>query len=222
MSVFTSYLSDKEEKTLFGVVKKTDCIFAKRDYYWMLLARETAIRLGVLAGPDPKKSNEKDLPQIGLTIGNARESLTEGYLVYNSFNNKRLKQHPIKLSNSAKEALTHLITIHNQIAKNWIWDIPEEERPLVLGRIKGKGLSRIGFQKRTKQWMELAGISKGSFHWFRHTWAKRYIARSTAADALIRVQAVLGHADARTVSNYLQPDKADIAQAMEEASSCRK
>lgn len=220
--VFNKYFSVAEEKLLFATIKKTDCIYAKRDYYWMLLVRETAIRLGILAGPDSKKAKDKDLPQIGLTIGDALDSLHGEYLVYKVANNKRNKKHPIHLNKSARAALKALIDIHRKMSVNWVWKIPVDERPLVLGRNRCKPMGRRTYQLRMTHWCKQAGVPQGSVHWLRHTWAKRFLQRSSTADAILRVKAVLGHESINTSALYTLPDKEEVAEAMQQASTCRK
>lgn len=55
MSIFEKYLLEEEEGALFATIKKVDCIKAKRDLNWIILMRETGIRLCVVAGPSPAK-----------------------------------------------------------------------------------------------------------------------------------------------------------------------
>ncbi|WP_120510940.1 tyrosine-type recombinase/integrase [Photobacterium salinisoli] len=218
-TVFEHYFTEQEEKRLFKTIKLTDCIYAKRDYYWMLLMRETAVRLGVLAGPDPKKANKHDLPMIGLTVLDAELSLDEGYLVFDSVNAKGQKKHPVSLNRSATEALRELLRIHREMSEGWDWDTPRGERPLFLSRNRQR-MSRRSFQHRFKLWCRAAEVPEGTPHWLRHCWAKRYLERATSPDALRRVQAVLGHSDIKTTAIYTMPDKESLASAMREASTC--
>ncbi|GLT18897.1 hypothetical protein GCM10007938_26790 [Vibrio zhanjiangensis] len=217
--VFLHYFSEQEEKKLFKTVKQTYGIYAKRDYYWMLLMRETAVRLGVLAGPDAKKAKEKNLPMIGLTIGDAEASLAEGYLVYETANAKNQKKHPIALNKSAIAALKELLKIHKNMSKDIEWDTSRLERPLFLSRNR-QGMSRRSFQARFTQWCRLAEVREGTPHWLRHCWAIRFLERTTDPNALRRVQAVLGHSSPSTTAVYTKPNRESLEQAMQEASTC--
>ncbi len=217
--VFLHYFTEQEEKKLFKTVKETYGIYAKRDYYWMLLMRETAVRLGVLAGPDVKKAKNHELPMIGLTVGDAELSLEEGYLVYDSMNAKNQKKHPIALNKSAAKALRELLKIHSEMSESIEWDMPRLERPLFLSRNR-LAMSRRSFQARFTQWCRLAEVPEGTPHWLRHTWAKRFLERTTSSDALRRVQAVLGHSNLSTTAVYTTPDRESLSSAMREASTC--
>ncbi|SIO94681.1 tyrosine-type recombinase/integrase [Vibrio spartinae] len=218
--LFLHYFSEQEEKRLFKTVRETYGDYAKRDYYWMLLMRETAIRLGILAGPDAVKAKRLDLPMTGLTVGDAEQSLAEGYLVYDCANAKNQKRHPIALNKSAESALRQLLKLHQKMSQGWEWDLPRMERPLFLSRNR-QGMSRRSFQDRFTKWCRLAEVPEGTPHWLRHTWAKRYLERTTTpAEALRRVQAVLGHTNISTTSVYTRPDREALIASMREASTC--
>ncbi|EGR4130759.1 tyrosine-type recombinase/integrase [Vibrio cholerae] len=216
---FLHYFTEQEEKRLFNTVKQTYGIYAQRDYYWMLLMRETAVRLGVLAGPDAEKAKRYNLPMVGLTVGEAEQSLEEGYLIYSRENAKNQKKHPIALNKSAIHALKQLLKIHEEMAATIEWDIPRQDRPLFLSRNR-QAMSRRSFQARFSTWCRLANVPDGTPHWLRHTWAIRFLGRTTSPDALRRVQAVLGHSNLSTTAIYTAPDKESIAVAMREASTC--
>lgn len=219
--VFNTYFTEAEEKSLFRTIKAVDCIFAKRDYYWMLLMRETAVRLGVLAGPDPKKAQKYDISLMGMTIGDAETSIYEGYLVYATENAKRQKKHPVALNKSSTQALKELLKINREMEGAWALDTPRVERTLFISRNRQR-MSRRSFQSRFQMWCKKADVPIGTPHWLRHTWAKRFLERTTSPDALRRVQAVLGHSNISTTSIYTQPDKGSLETAMREASSCLK
>ncbi|MGI9832236.1 tyrosine-type recombinase/integrase [Vibrio vulnificus] len=216
---FLHYFTEQEEKLLFNTVKQTYGIYAQRDYYWMLLMRETAVRLGVLAGPDADKAKRFNLPMVGLTVGEAEQSLEEGYLIYRSENAKNQKKHPIALNKSAIHALKQLLKIHVEMSQGIEWDTPRLERPLFLSRNR-QAMSRRSFQSRFSTWCRLANVPEGTPHWLRHSWAKRYLERTTSPDALRRVQAVLGHSNIATTSVYTTPDRESLSSAMREASTC--
>ncbi|KFA98764.1 tyrosine-type recombinase/integrase [Vibrio sp. ER1A] len=214
------YFTEQEEKQLFKTVKQMGGVYAKRDYYWMLLMRETAVRLGVLAGPDVKKATTNDLPMIGLTVGDAQNSLIEGYLMYDPSNTKGQKKHPVALTKSAAHALKQLLRLHDDMSKDIDWDVPRLERPLFLSRNRQQ-MSRRSFQDRFEKWCVVAEVPIGSPHWLRHTWAIRYLDRTTnPAMALRFVQAVLNHSKLSTTSVYTKPNRESVKQALQEASTC--
>ena len=217
---FLHYFTEKEEKKLFKTIKNTQGIYAERDYYWMLLMRETAVRLGVLAGPDIVKSQKQGIPQLGFTVGDAECSLEQGYLTYFFANAKCQKRHPIALTKSSIHALKQLLKIQQDMGQNIDWNVPRQDQPLFLSRNR-KPMSRRNFQDRFKKWCVLAEVPEGSPHWLRHSWAKRYLERTTTpAEAIRRVQAVLGHSNINTTSIYTQPDKQAIVDTMREGSTC--
>ena len=218
--LFTHYFTEQEEKKLFKTVKQTMGFYAKRDYYWMLLMRETAVRLGVLAGPDANKAKRYELAMTGLTVHDAELSIEEGYLVFDSINNKNRKKHMVALTKSAIEALRELLKLHMEMSQGWEWETPRLERPLFLSRNQ-KAMSRRSFQARFAQWCRVAEVPEGTPHWLRHTWAIRYLERSTNPSMALRhVQAVLGHTNISTTSVYTKPTKESLGTAMREASSC--
>ncbi len=219
--ILDKYFTEREEKHLLNTIKNTDDIMAKRDYYWMLLMRETGIRLGVLAGVDSKKAKLKNMDTTGLTVGEAESALTGEYLQYRGDTNKRDKQHPVSLNKSAKHALSALLIIHKKMSAGWDWSIDRADRPLILSRNR-QAMTRRSYQERLQKWCKKAGVSVGSPHWWRHTWAVRYLDRSTSPDALRRIQAVLGHQNINTTAIYTRPNKEQITTAMLEASTCRK
>lgn len=158
----------------------------------------------------------------GLTIGDAKQSIDQGELVYRAETNKRNADTSIFLTVAAKKALSDLLEIHKKMTEisSSDWDIPLDEQPLILSR-NNNWLSRRTFESRLKYWCDQANIPAASPHWLRHTWAKRYMDRATSPEALRRVQAVLGHQNINTTAIYTRPSKEDIAQAMRDA-SCSK
>ncbi|MEI8634697.1 tyrosine-type recombinase/integrase [Vibrio sp. PP-XX7] len=217
--LFLHYFTEQEEKRLFKTVRETYGDYARRDYYWMLLMRETAVRLGVLAGPDATKAAKLNIPMVGLTVGDAEMSLEAGTLEYDQLNAKNQKDTIVMLNKSATQALKKLLRLHQTMSEGWEWDIPRLERPLFLSRNRQQ-MSRRSFQDRFTQWCRLAEVSQGSPHWLRHTWAIRYLERSASPDALRRVQAVLGHTNINTTSIYTRPNREALVTTMREASTC--
>ena len=183
--------------------------------------RQTGVRLSVLAGPDPRKLAKKrgegvQLDVFGLRLIDAQESLDTEYLQYRGETNKRDKQYPIYLNKTARNCLKGLIAIHKKNTADHVFDVPRLESALILSR-RREPLKRRSFQDRMSDWCKEAGVTVGSPHWLRHTWAKRYLERSTSPDALRHVQAVLGHSNLNTTSVYTAPDKETLKRAMQVA-----
>ena len=218
MDIFEHYFTEAEEKQLFRTITRVDSLAAKRDLFWMKLMRQTGIRLSILAGPDVAKiARARDagieLDPIGLRVIDAQESLEQGYLQYRGSTNKRNKQHPIFLNKTARTCLEGLLKLHRKWCEKRLLDMPYAESPLILSR-HCTALARRSYQQRMEYWCQEAGVSAGTPHWLRHTWALRYLERTTDPGALRHVQAVLGHANINTTSIYTVPTKEKLAEAM--------
>ena len=195
--VFHRYLTEPQEKSLFTTVKQYAGIHARRDYAWMLLLRQTGIRVNPLAE---------------LTVDDARQALKSGYLHLRGETNKGGREHEVFLNTKAQAALRDLLAIRAEMGH-----IQEGDAPLIMSR-KHQGMSVRSFQARMKAWCLAAGLDcQASPHWFRHTLAKRIMQRSTAKDPRGIVQAALGHGHIQSTLIYTLPDKEEVAAAMREA-----
>lgn len=195
--VFDRYLTEADEKQLFKTIDSFAGIESRRDAAWMRLLRQTGIRVGTLAG---------------LTAGDGREALRTGRLHLRAEIMKRGTEHEIHLNKAAQKALKSLLSIRGEQGHAAI-----AEDPLIMSR-NHRGMSVRSFQARMSQWCAAAGLEdKASPHWFRHTLAKRVMARSTARNPLEIVKHVLGHASLDSTVLYASPDKETVRQALEEA-----
>jgi len=194
---FTRYLTESEEKRLWETMKLQGHILARRDYAWMRLLRQTGIRIGSLAA---------------ITVGDAREAIRERRLDLREA--KRGKTYSVPVNRAARRALRDLLEIRMQQGH-----VLYPDAPLIMSRQEGRGLSVRTFQQRMQKWVIAAHLPmRATPHWFRHTLAKRILARSTAANPLGIVQGALGHSSIASTGVYTRPDREEIAEAMEVAS----
>ncbi len=192
------YLTVSEEKTLFKTVDGVAGVLAQRDGAWMLLLRQTGMRIGSLAG---------------LTVADARHGLATNYLELKDEHAKGGNGYQIFLNKTSKACLRVLLS--NRIEMGYT---AEPDMPLVMGR-NNQGLSIRSFQSRMRIWVDKSCIAMpASPHWFRHTLAMRIMSQSTATNKLGVVQAALGHSTADATMIYTRPNREDVALAMEEAS----
>jgi site-specific recombinase XerD len=195
--VFDRYLTETQEKALFKAVDGDSSLYARRDAAWMRLLRQTGMRVGSLAG---------------LTVADAREAISAKRLVLRPEICKRGNGYEVYLNRGAHQALKDLIKVRRD---QGFPDIGSE--PLIVSRHK-QALSIRSLQHRMRYWCGRAGIDERvSPHWFRHTLAKRIMARSTARNPLEIVKHVLGHVSLDSTIVYAAPDKETVQRAMEEA-----
>lgn len=196
--VFERYLKRDDEKRLFKTVAQFNEIYARRDYAWMRLLRQTGIRV---------------TPLSLLTVGDARLALVEKRLQIRPETNKRLKGYAVPLNKKAGKALRDLLRIQKEMVP---LQLPDQR--LIMGR-NHKGISVRSLQERMCKWALAAGLGDGvTPHWFRHTLAKRIMETSTAKDPRVIVQHALGQASINSSAVYTFPDREDFDQAMEAAS----
>lgn len=196
-TTFTRYLTEREEKQLWNALKQRGDVLARRDYAWMRLLRHSGMRIGSLAGT---------------SVADAREALHSGTLHLRTA--KRGQVYSVPVTKAVRSALVDLLAVRQEQGH-----VQRGEDPLVMSRQAGRGLSIRAFQQRMAKWIVESGLQvRATPHWFRHTIAKRIIARSTAAEPLRIVQGALGHASIANTAFYTRPDREEIAEAMEVAS----
>ena len=217
---FHRYLTPEEEKSLLSSIARRNELESKRDLAWIKLMRQTGIRVGAMSR---------------LTVGDAREALRTHRLVLRPEIQKRQRGHEVHLTGKASGALRALLKIGDSMHKRWVQGREENEfpylrasgkdldtsrdltAPLVLSR-HHRNMSVRSFEARFRYWCTEAGITvPATPHWLRHTCAKRLIERSTSRNPLGIVQLVLGHATIASTGIYTQPDREQVAAAMEEA-----
>jgi site-specific recombinase XerC len=200
--VFERYFNEKEERQLMQCVRGAGGlpglpgVLAQRDAAWMSLLRQTGIRV---------------TPLSALTVGDARAALSSGHLLVRGVTNKRGREQKVPLNRRANEALCVLLKVRAACTADHDFDAP-----LIVSR-EHNALSVRALQQRMQMWCDRAGLADGSPHWMRHTLAKRILARSTARNPLSVIAGVLGHSSVASTDFYTQPDKDEIAQAMEVA-----
>ena len=200
--VFERYFSEQEERQLMQCVRGASGlpgvpgVLALRDAAWMVLLRQTGIRVTPLAR---------------LTVGDARAALSRGALLVRGETNKRGREHKVPLNRKALDALGTLLKVRAALTSDHDFGAP-----LIISR-EHNNISVRALQQRMRMWCSRAGLADGSPHWMRHTLAKRLLARSTARNPLSIIAGVLGHGSLNSTDFYTQPDKEEIAQAMEVA-----
>jgi site-specific recombinase XerC len=195
--VFERYLTEREEKQLLKHVASIDSPYAKRDLHWMVLARQTGVRIGSIAQ---------------LTLADARDALASGSLVVRDEVAKGGRGYSVLCNTAAQAALRALLKLRRDMA------LPADpDAPLIWSR-QGQRMTVRQFQLRMAHWVTAAKLTvRATPHWLRHTLAKRVIERSTARDPQAIVQAALGHRSRDSTAVYTLPDREAIAAALEAA-----
>lgn len=200
---FDRYLTASDEKKLFSCLKNQSGKLARRDYQVFVLLINTGIRIG---------------SAIALNVQDAMEAVRTKRLVLRAETMKNGAAHSVFLNAKAVDALSSLLKIRKE---HGFSNVPSEA--LICGRSERKGARRLSvrnLQARMQKWRDLAGLEvPASPHWFRHTLAKKIMAKSTAEDPRGMAQLVLGHKSIQATAIYTLPNRESIALAMEEASS---
>lgn len=198
---FDRYMTRADERKLFSYLRKFRCPWARRDLAWMTLARHTGLRVGTL---------------IRLTEADARAAVAgadHNWLHVRAEIAKRGRAYDVPVNAAAKRALQTLLGLRRELGRNRYPD-----SPLIPSRQRGHVTART-LQNRMKMWCEAAGLDvTASPHWWRHTFAKRVMETSTAADPRAVAGNLLGHCDLRSTYQYTLPDREDLQRAAKEAS----
>ena len=192
--VFDRFFTEREEKALLKAARRVDCPLARRDAGWMLLARQTGLRVGAL---------------VGLTVGDARDGVRTGRLLLRAEIQKGSRSHQVFLTKAAKAALGRLLKVRRELRAS-----DDLDAALLVNRY-GRGMSARAVELRQKHWCAVAGTRPGSPHWWRHTCARRLMERSEAQDPRGIVQRVLGHVSLTTTEVYTWPTHEQVEAAME-------
>ncbi|MDZ4813213.1 MAG: tyrosine-type recombinase/integrase [Pseudomonadota bacterium] len=195
--VFNRYLTEREEKQLLHHVKSIDSPYAKRDLYWMTLARQTGIRIGSIAG---------------LTVADARDALAVKRLTLRDDIVKGRRGYSVPLNTGAMAALRALLKLRVDLKLT-----ADADAPLIWSR-QSQRMTVRQFQLRMQYWVTQSKLSvKATPHWWRHTLAKRLMERSVGRDPQAFVQASLGHHSRDSTAVYTLPDREDLAAALQSA-----
>lgn len=196
--VFDRYVTERDEKRLFGHVKTIAGPWARRDLGWMMLARHTGLRVGSL---------------VALTVGDAREALATKHLQVRAEHAKGGQGYEVFVTDPARRALRILLSVRRELGRTM-----NHARPLIVGRQGGNVTPRL-LQQRMQHWCRAAGLDiQATPHWWRHTLGKRIMRNSTSADPRGCAAIALGHSDIRSTALYTLPDREDVELAMREAS----
>lgn len=195
---FRRYITEGEEVRLFRHLAKHTSRYAQRDMWWMRLLRQTGMRLGSLCS---------------LTVGQAILALESGTLSLADEQAKGGNGYDIILNTAARRALQELLRIRRSLRRT-----SHDDEALIVSQ-RGAALSERSYQHRMRCWCLSAGLGvEASPHWWRHTFAKRIVARSNAKDPLAVAQIALGHRDRRATVIYTLPDREEVLAALESAS----
>lgn len=188
--VMERYLTPSEETRLLTHIKQFNDLKARRDRAWMIFDRYTGVRVSVLSG---------------MNMGDAWKALENKRLYVRKEINKGNKAYDIAMHRKAAKALKELLVVNKKMG-----GAEEEGAPLILSRHR-KRMSIRSFQDRMAKWVKSAGLSvKASPHWWRHTFAMRFKAESTAKDWQMRVMRLLGHDDINSTVIYTWPTREEI------------
>ncbi len=190
------YFLDREIKQLFKHVKKVNDLLAQRDLVWMKFLYHTGVRIGyfaalsVLDGKEIIRTGRLDLPAV-----------------------KGGKKGRVRVAKAAIQDMRALLRIRKKMGYP---DLPEA--PLVYSRNHDRMAVR-SYQASVAYWVTDAGLDlKASPHWFRHTFARNFLARTTAPidRALVLLQHQLNHKSINSTMQYLRPGRDEIEQAMDD------
>jgi integrase/recombinase XerC len=193
-----NYLTEKEEKTLFGFLKTRKDVQGERDYVLLKLCRATALRRG-----EALSLNVGDIINKDKIIVNERicekGSLGEIYL-------------PLEIQELLKRFL--------RLKRNWGESL-EDDSPLFISRKKQR-LSPRSFNDLMNKWCQLAGI-KQRFgpHSLRHTKMRRiiddckYLSDEEKQKALLFANKQARHKSLNSTMVYLQPTKEEMMKVAE-------
>lgn len=198
--IFRRYLTATEERQLWRALSQYGSWLARRDRAIFKVLRLTGIRVGTLCK---------------MTVGDALRVPSDGVLVLRGEICKRGRGYKAPASKAARAALRELLKLRRE---RGLAQIPGE--PLLCSsRGRRAGMTVRQVEKRMAFWREQAGLDASATpHWWRHTLAKRVLERSEARDPLRIVSALLGHSRVDTSLIYTQPDREDLADAVELAS----
>jgi site-specific recombinase XerD len=200
--VFDRYLTEAEEKQLFDHVWKFRADeFAFRDFHWMVLLRQTGMRINNLAM---------------FLVADAHAVLADPqhHFKLRDADSKKGHGYTVKFNRRAVKSLRELLKLHSMREDQILGS-----DHLIQSRQGGRGLSIRSFQNRMQQWVLSAGLPmQASPHWFRHTLAKRLLKHTTHSEPLQVVKAALGHTRLTSTEVYTQPDREEIDRAWEAAS----
>ena len=188
----TNYLTEKEEKALFKVLRNQKGKQAERDLALFKLCRLTGLRRG---------------EALALNVGDVR-SKSEIFL-----NNQMAEKGAVGKVYLPVE-LQGMLVRFLRLKKSWGEDI-DDEAPLFISK-KGKRLSGRSFVDSMGKWCDLAVIPRFTPHALRHTKAHRILDDTRCLDpderqkALVFAKEQLRHKSISSTGVYLKPTKEEM------------
>lgn len=189
-----NYLTEKEEKTLFGFLKQRKDKQAERDHVLLRLCRATGLRRG-----------EALALNVGDVIGKDRIAIDEHIAEKGAVGE-------VYLAKDIQEALRGLLRLKRQ------WgEALEDSAPLFVSK-KALRLSLRAFNDLMDKWCILAGIPRYTPHALRHTKAQRIMADirvltdEERRKALLFANRQLRHKSLNSTTVYTLPTKEEMAK----------
>lgn len=193
---FTRYLTRSEVAKLLGTIRRRRGSIARRDAAMIRVALFSGFRIGSVRG---------------LTVGDARNGIRTGQLRARAEHAKRGRAYDVPVSSGLRKALKEALAVRRAMG----FHMDDDAAPLFASR-EGTPLSVRAMQHQFKTWRVAAGLPQpASFHWLRHTAAKRVLAATESRDPLGVVQAALGHGNRKSTAIYTLPDREEMTDAME-------
>lgn len=200
MTTFSTYLTRPEEKLFFGAMKKTAGVAAQRDLHALGLMRDAGLRVGTLCG---------------LTVRDAQNALAVSELQLRDEISKGRKGYAVPLTRDIEKHLRSLLALRRELKLGL-----DPDAPLIASRKGGEPMTPRGVQHRVKVWRKTAGLQVAvTPHWLRHTLGQRIVRESSYANPLGAAQQALGHRSLTSTGIYTKPNREEIRNAMQEASS---
>lgn len=190
-----NYLTEKEEKTLFGYLGNRKDKQAERDVVLLRLCRATGLRRGEALALNIADVANRDKIIIDERI--AEKGATGE--VYIPKDVQELLRRFMRLKRQSGEAL-------------------DDDAPLFISR-KGNRLSLRAFNDLMDKWCGLAGIPRYTPHALRHTKAQRIMADDRVLNdderrkALLLANRQLRHKSISSTMVYIQPTKEEMEKA---------
>jgi len=188
----TNYLTEVEEKVLFGFLKNRKDKQAERDFVLLKLCRMTGLRRGEALSLTVNDVREKGLITIDERIAE-KGAVGEVYL-------------PVEMQEILKRFM--------RLKREWQESL-EDAAPLFVSK-KGRRLSLRAFNDVMDKWCKLAGIPRYTPHALRHTKAHRimddvrHLSDDEKKKALLFTNKQLRHKSINSTMIYTVPTKEEM------------
>jgi site-specific recombinase XerD len=197
------YLTEEEQARLLKTLKEAACrdVYGRRDDAMVRALIHSGLRIGEFSR---------------ITVGDALEAMKTGYLFVPRENRKgasqgRAKDHSVYLTQALRADIGDLLKVRHELRD---MDCRVTDR-LLVGRA-GDSMTVRALELRYKHHATMAGLSRTSPHWLRHTRAQNIMLRSTARDPRGVVQRALGHASIKSSGVYTATPREAVEEALNE------